>query len=76
MRAAIGLLALASAAAAFLIGTEKGRQLTREMGPKLRDAYDDARARFGPGLDGTVTRALEEPHPDTAVARAFEEAVA
>jgi len=68
----LGLIALAAAGVGFLIYTEKGRALTGQAGQALRDAGD--RLRGDAPVERLVHDALERPHPDTAVAHAFEEA--
>lgn len=75
---ALGLIALAAAGVGFLFYTEKGRALKGQAVQGLQDCYErfnDMAARRG-GVEGMVDRALHEPHPETAVAQAFEEAVA
>jgi hypothetical protein len=73
-----GLLALFGAAAGFLLCTDKGRQLTREAGSMLREQADQLRSRLekAPEVTRVVESVLAQPHPDTPVARAFEEALA
>ncbi len=74
---ALGLIALAAAGVGFLFYTEKGRAPKGQAAERLQDCYQQfnemvARRR---GVEKMVDRALQEPHPDTAVAQAFEEAV-
>ena len=77
MNRTIGLIALAGAGIGYLLCTDKGRALTHQAGQYLQDQYrnaNDAMARRG--TEKTIHKALDQPHPDTAVAQAFEEALA
>lgn len=73
----VGLIALAAAGIGFLFYTEKGRALKGQAMQGLQDCYGrfSEMASSRGGVEGMVDRALHEPHPDTAVAHAFEEAV-
>ena len=72
----LGLLAIAGAGVGFFLCTEQGRTLMRRCGEAIQDGYrrlSDYRAQRE--VEELVEKAVEQPHPDTAVARAFEEAV-
>jgi hypothetical protein len=73
----LGIAALAGIGIALLFGTEKGRGL---MG-QARDAMTRMPGQITDALDTSspekiIQQVLEEAHPDTAMAQAFQEAVA
>ena len=77
----IGLSAAGiGAAAGYLIYTERGRNICRQTGDFLQDQYQRGKDRLtGQGeneVEEIVQEALAEPHPDTVMAHAFEEAAA
>lgn len=73
-----GLLALAAAGMGFLLYSERGRQWMSQMGQCASDTYGRLRDSMSgeTEVEEIVHQAIEQPHPDTAVARAFENAVA
>jgi hypothetical protein len=77
MMRGLGLVALLGAGACFLLCTDKGRQLTKQIGARAKEGLDfvEGEIRSRTGVQGTINNALEKPHADTAVARAMEEAV-
>jgi hypothetical protein len=78
MNRTLGVIALAAAGIGFLLYTDRGKALKARAGEALQDGYEqigDAVARRR-GVEGMVKKALDQPHPDTAVAAAFEEAAA
>lgn len=82
MKVWTGLLATGAAAAGFLLFTDRGKQLTHRAADQVRGGVDRLKSfRGGDGrgahdTEEVVQDVLSQPHPDTAVARAFEEAVA
>ena len=74
----LGLLTLLGAGACFLLCTDKGKRLTRQMQDRAKEGFDylESQVRSRTGVQGTINKVLEQPHRDTAVARAMEEAVA
>ena len=77
----LGILALVGAGVGFLLGTERGRSCLNQAGQMLQDGYSRMSGRTGAeGVGGEVSElvqgALEQPHEDTALARAFETAAA
>jgi len=77
MKVKIGMVALAAAGVGFLLCTDKGRALMRQANGRLMDGYQLLSDRFNqePDVETTISKALEQPHPDTAVAHAFEKAL-
>ena len=76
MRGRLGLLALVGAGVGYLMYTRQGRDMINRAGDVVRnakDGFNDYRSRKA--TEGQITEALERPHPDTAVAHAFEQAV-
>jgi hypothetical protein len=79
---AFGILALLGTAIGLLLCTERGKKLARDAGGALAEAGEQARNALqgrqsgSSELDQVVESALAQPHPDTPVARAFEEAMA
>jgi hypothetical protein len=78
MNRTAGLMALAGAGAGlgFLFGTPKGRSMMNRAKQSARGAYNnvaDGMARKR--TKSMVANALEEPHEDTVMAHAFQEAV-
>jgi len=76
----LGFIALAAAGAGlgYLLFTGKGRALARQAGDAVTDQYRRAGEALGAPspVEGMIEEALEQPHPDTAMAGAFQEAVA
>lgn len=73
------LLALTGAAIGFFCCTEKGRTMMRQAGDSMRDGVSQIKERMGAGetsVTDMVQESLAEPHPDTVMAHALEEAVA
>jgi hypothetical protein len=73
----LGIAALAGIGIALLFGTERGRQM---MG-QAKESLQQLPERFKNEAEGAapekiIQQVLEEPHPDTAMAMAFQEAVA
>lgn len=62
----------------WLLFTDKGRGWTNQAGEYLQAGYRRVRDRLvsGGGVETIVRDAVEQAHPDTAMAHAFEEAVA
>jgi hypothetical protein len=58
--------------------TDKGRGWTNQAGEYLQAGYGRVRDRLArvSGVETIVRDAVEHGHPDTAMAHAFEEAVA
>ena len=74
---ALGLIVLAGAGLGFLLCTDRGRRLTRQAGQSLQDGYNRMGESMGQRrVEKMVENVVEQPHPDTAMAHAFEEAVA
>jgi hypothetical protein len=75
---ALGLIALAGAGLGYLLCTENGRRMTQQAGNRMQDAYGKMTDYVSThtGVPKMVREAVDEPHPDTAMATAFEEAVA
>ena len=75
----LSLLAMAGAAIGYFCCTEKGRSMMRQAGDSMRDGITQLKERMGSG-EGSVTNiiqdSLAEPHPQTAMSQALEEAVA
>ena len=73
----LGLLALAGAGVGFLFYTDAGRRLRGDAARRARDQYNALRDGLA-SYDSrrTIEKALDEPHPDTQIAQAFEEAAA
>jgi hypothetical protein len=73
----LGIAALAGLGIALLFGTDQGRRLmsqAREMLPKLPEpSLGEPEAAAPKQL---VQEVLEAPHPETAMAHAFQQAVA
>jgi len=78
----LGILALVGAGVGFLLGTERGRSCLNQVGQMLQDGYSRMTSRSGSEgsaageLGEVVQGVLEQPHEDTALARAFESATA
>jgi hypothetical protein len=75
---AFGLIALAAAGVGFLLYTDKGRALAKQATQAMDEGYTrltDSLSSQG-GVDQIVHKALDKPHEDTAMASAFDEAVA
>lgn len=73
----LGIAALAAAGLGFFLGTERGRRLSGSAKSAAQErfrAWNEQHSRKE--TEKAVEQALEQPHPDTAIARAFEEAVA
>ncbi len=62
----------------YLMYTQNGRRLAQRAGALLFHGYDRVRdaASPAPQVDTLIEDALAEPHPDTVMARALEEAAA
>lgn len=75
----LSLLAIAGAAIGYFCCTEKGRSMMRQAGDSMRDGMNQIKDRLGSG-EGSVTdivqNSLAEPHPQTAMSQALEEAIA
>jgi hypothetical protein len=78
MKRTIGLLALTGAGIAYLMCTDRGRSLMQQAKTTAQDTYEKLSDRImnRSGVDSIVEDALAQPHEDTAVARALEEAIA
>jgi hypothetical protein len=73
----LGIAALAGLGIALLFGTSRGRQLisqAREMLPQLPEPFQSEPEAAAP--EQIIQQVLEEQHPDTAMAQAFQQAVA
>lgn len=73
----LGIAALAGIGIALLFGTSRGRQLmsqAREALPKLPEQLSSETET--PAPEQIIQQVLEEAHPDTAMAHAFQQAVA
>jgi len=73
----LGIAALAGIGIALLFGTDRGRQLmgqARESLQQLPERFKDGTG--SPAPETIIQQVLEESHPDTAMAHAFQEAVA
>lgn len=74
----ISLLAVAGAALGYFCCTEKGRSMIRQAGDSMRDGMNRMKERMGSGEDTVsdlVRESLSEPHPETAMSTALEEAI-
>jgi len=74
----LGLIALAGAGLGYLMFTDKGKSLTKQAGQCAQDAYakvSDAMQNRDGSVEKVVHNVLDKPHPDTAMASAFEAAV-
>jgi hypothetical protein len=74
----LGWIALAGAAAGFLMCTRQGQKLMQQAGDMSQDTVDTVRGWVNDrtGVRKVVHEVVDTPHPDTAMAHAFEEAVA
>jgi hypothetical protein len=74
----MGLIALAALGVGMLLYTEQGKSLLRRTGETMVDGYDTVAGKLtGDSAVGEmVESALANPHPRTAIAEAFEEALA
>jgi hypothetical protein len=73
-----GMIALAGAGAGlgFLLFTEKGRELQGQAKQFAMDSYERMGETFRNGkFHQMMEKAVEEPHPDTPMAQAFENAL-
>jgi hypothetical protein len=71
-----GIVALAAAGLGFLMCTDAGRQFRSRAGTLARQNYDQLKHRWETRkVRGMVEHATEEDH-DTAMAHAFEDALA
>lgn len=73
----LGMAALAGIGIALLFGTDRGRQM---MG-QAKESLQQLPGRFksepeGAAPEKIIQQVLEESHPDTAMAHAFQEAIA
>jgi len=66
--ALMGLATLAGAGVGLLMFTQKGRALTAQLRQRMASGGGEAPRDL-------VEEVLAQPHPDTAMAQAFEEAV-
>lgn len=78
MSRAAGIIALAGAGAGlgFLLFTEKGRTLQNQAKQLAMDSYERMGETFRHSkFHQMLEDAVEEPHPDTPMADAFEKAI-
>ncbi|MGV3723226.1 MAG: hypothetical protein ACO1SX_20180 [Actinomycetota bacterium] len=71
-KSAITALAVAAGAGiAYFLGSKRGQDLIQQAGQAIRELPG---LRNQPDTANLVEKALQEPHPETAMAHAFEEA--
>lgn len=71
-KSAITALAVATGAGiAYFLGTKRGQDLMQQAGQAIRELPG---RMHQPETTKLVEKALKAPHPDTAMAHAFEEA--
>ncbi|MFN3649486.1 MAG: hypothetical protein ACK47B_07870 [Armatimonadota bacterium] len=73
----LGIVAVAAAGLGYFLYTDRGRELMSRAGECVRDNYEQLRERIRgeQPVEGLIHEAVESSHPDTAMARAFEQAV-
>lgn len=73
----LGLAALAGIGIALLFGTERGRQLLGQARESLGELPSRLPGDPEPAApEQLIQQVLDEPHPDTAMAHAFQQAIA